>query len=219
VPAGWTVAGVADFNGDGKPDYYLFKPSTGALVVWLLNGNTLIGAATLPSPPPGWQLATLADLNADGKPDLVLSNPTTGSLAVWILNGTTLANSVHITQAGVSKSLPAGWKIAGAGDFDRDGKPDLLLSNATTLQTTVWYLTGTEYLGQAAGPTLPSGWTLTGVADFTADGKPDFLIFATATRKSGLWTLNGTTVVTASYLVDGVGTPLILPPGYSLVPP
>jgi hypothetical protein len=27
LPAGWTLAGVADFNGEGHTDYLLFNPS------------------------------------------------------------------------------------------------------------------------------------------------------------------------------------------------
>jgi uncharacterized delta-60 repeat protein len=219
LPAGWTVAGLADFNGDGKQDYYLFKPATGAVVAWLLNGTALTGSATLPTLPAGWQLSAVADLNADGKPDLVLSNPASRSLAVWYLNGPALASSAHITQAGAAKTLPAGWEIAGAADFNQDGKRDLVLYNPSTLATTVWYLNGTAITSQMAGPTIAAGWTLTGVNDFNGDGKPDFLIFAPATRKSGIWTLSGTALVNATYLVDGANAPILQPTGYDLVVP
>ena len=213
------MAGVADFNGDQKPDDYLFKPSTGAVVVWTLDGNAYTGMAILPTVPSGWQISAVADLNADGKPDLVLLNPTSRSLAVWFLNGTSLAGAAHFTDAGTNKTLPVGWKIAGVADVNRDGKPDLILYNPTTLQTTVWYLNGTLFTGQAAGPTIAAGWTLAGVADFTADGNPDFLIFNPSTRKAGIWMLIGTALVSTSYVVDAANMPAVEPAGYDIVAP
>src|SRR5262249_46367122 len=159
-PVGWRVAKVGDFDGDGKPDYYLFKPATGAVVVWKLNGAVIVSSANLPTLPAGWELATAADMDADGKPDLILGNPTTHSLAVSLLNGTTLKNSLHITQAGANKSLPAGWNLASAADMNGDGKIDLILYHPASGQTAFWYLNGTTFLSQVAGPTMASGWTL-----------------------------------------------------------
>jgi hypothetical protein len=45
LPAGWTLAGVADFNGDGNPDYALFNASTRQTALWHLSGVTFAGAS------------------------------------------------------------------------------------------------------------------------------------------------------------------------------
>ena len=37
--------GVADFNGDGQPDYLLYNVSTRQTGVWYLKNNVLIGGA------------------------------------------------------------------------------------------------------------------------------------------------------------------------------
>jgi uncharacterized delta-60 repeat protein len=219
IPAGWRVAKVRDFDGDAKPDYFLVKPATGALVVWKLNDTVLSGAVTLPSLPAGWQLAAVADMNSDDKPDLVLSNPATGSLAVWLLDGARLASATHFTQGGVNQTLPPGWQVAGAANFNGDAKPDLLLYNPATRQTTVWYLNGTVVTGVAAGPTIASGWSLAGVADFNGDDQPDFLIYHAATRRCGIWILKGLSVTNATYIVNGAGAPITQPAGWELVAP
>jgi hypothetical protein len=44
LPAGWEVAGVADFNTDGHPDYLLFNPTTRGTVIWYMNNNVQIGS-------------------------------------------------------------------------------------------------------------------------------------------------------------------------------
>jgi hypothetical protein len=50
------VAGVADFNNDGHPDYLLFNPTTGETAIWYLNNNVLIGQADGPTLSSGWSL-------------------------------------------------------------------------------------------------------------------------------------------------------------------
>jgi hypothetical protein len=54
--AGWNVAGIADFNNDGHPDYLLFNPTTGETAIWYLNNNVLIGQADGPTLSSGWSL-------------------------------------------------------------------------------------------------------------------------------------------------------------------
>jgi hypothetical protein len=45
-------------------------------------------------------------------------------------------------------------------DFNGDGKPDYLLYNPSTRQTTIWYLNNNVYVSGAYGPTIPAGWSL-----------------------------------------------------------
>jgi hypothetical protein len=63
---------VADFDGDGKPDYLLFNSSTHQTAIWYLSGPTLIIGAYGPTIASGYPLIGAADFNADGKPDYVL---------------------------------------------------------------------------------------------------------------------------------------------------
>jgi hypothetical protein len=55
-PVGWSMAGVADFNGDGHPDYLLFNPNTLQTVIWYLNNNVLIAGRLGPTLPAGWSV-------------------------------------------------------------------------------------------------------------------------------------------------------------------
>jgi len=75
-------------------------------------------------------------------------------------------------------------------DFNGDAKPDLLLFNAGTRQTAVWYMNNNVRIGNANGPTLPGGWSLASVADFNRDDHPDYLLFNTATRATWIWYMN-----------------------------
>jgi hypothetical protein len=55
------------------------------------------------------------------------------------------------------------WAIAGVGDFNKDGKPDILWWNKSTGQNYAWYMDGVKHTGGAftqsafarsAGPSL-----------------------------------------------------------------
>jgi len=56
LPAGWTLVGAADFNGDGKPDYVNFNPTTRQTVVWYMNNNVYLSLGRGPTLPAGWAL-------------------------------------------------------------------------------------------------------------------------------------------------------------------
>jgi hypothetical protein len=77
-------------------------------------------------------------------------------------------------------------------DFNGDARPDLLLFNAGTRQTAVWYMRNNVRIGHANGPTFPGGWSLASVADFNRDDHPDYLLFNTATRATWIWYMNNT---------------------------
>ncbi|MGH8102811.1 MAG: hypothetical protein ACREIW_16055 [Chthoniobacterales bacterium] len=47
--------------------------------------------------------------------------------------------------------------MAAVADFNRDGKPDYVLSNSSTNQTAIWYLNNNVFVSGAYGPTLPPG--------------------------------------------------------------
>src|SRR5207247_1367355 len=49
----WELVATADFNGDGKPDYLLYKGTTGQTAIWYLSNNVHIASAAVPTVPAG----------------------------------------------------------------------------------------------------------------------------------------------------------------------
>jgi hypothetical protein len=111
VDTNWEIAGVGDFNADGRPDILWRNKATGMLGVWMMNGTTMTQSLYLtPSTvDTNWEIAGVGDFNADGRPDILWRNKATGMLGVWMMNGTTMTQSLYLTPSTVDTN----WKIVG----------------------------------------------------------------------------------------------------------
>ena len=85
----WQVVGVADFNGDGKPDLLWQHRTAGALAVWYLDGVRRTWGADVGATDPTWQVVGVADVNGTGSRICSRQHQTAGYLAVWYLDGAT----------------------------------------------------------------------------------------------------------------------------------
>ena len=74
---------------------------------------------------------------------------------------------------------PPWWQLAGIGDFDHDGKPDLVWRRDNdTLEARVWLMDEANIKPGKSDIGLPlpaPDWRLAGVADFDGDGTPDLI--------------------------------------------
>ena len=60
------------------------------------------------------------------------------------MNGTTYSSYAEALQV-----ADTNWQIVGTGDFNSDGKIDILWRNKTTGQNVVWLMSGTTYSSYA----------------------------------------------------------------------
>ena len=72
-------------------------------------------------------------------------------------------------------TVATSWNIVGSGDFNADGKPDILWENSSTGQHVILFMDGTSPVGSAVLATLPTSWKIAGSGDFNGDGQPDIL--------------------------------------------
>ena len=105
LPAGYNLVGVADFDGDGNPDFALFNPTTNATLIWHLSGVAFSWSATGPTITAGYTLGGVGDFNGDGLPDFILVNTATHGLVFWYMS--------DATQIGTATgpTLPAGFSL------------------------------------------------------------------------------------------------------------
>ncbi len=138
----WSVVGTGDFDGDLRADLFWRNSASGALRLWLMNG--LVRASQVATTPPavadlGWVVVGVGDFSGDGRPDVLWRHQVSGKNVVWVMNGA-------VREAGTFTVPDAftdlNWKMAGVGDYDQDGWPDVLWRHALSGRNVVWHLRG-----------------------------------------------------------------------------
>jgi hypothetical protein len=141
-PTGLQIAGMGDFNGDGYMDILLRNGNTGSTAIWLMRG---VDPSTLMP----IKMANDADINGIGD--------ARGS--GYTVDG----NGLIISAGAYTGSTTTGkWSVVGIGDFDGDGKDDVLWRYLNTGHTYVWTMDGRTIIGggfTSVYPGLPAAWS------------------------------------------------------------
>jgi len=171
-----SAVGIADFNGDGKPDLAVANAGNSTISVFLGTGTgafqppiILCGVGTSPSATDcgaGTSPSALAigDLNRDGKPDLAVANTGNGTVSTFLGIGTGAFKAPTIlcgvgTSPGVAGCLPA--------------------ASSTALAREDLNRLATNSFSPSAAGTSPSA---VAIADVNGDGKPDLIVTNSATN-------------------------------------
>ena len=116
-----------------------------------------------------------ADVNGDGKPDLISANYNTSSVSVWTNNGSQGLRFVCWTISGNPSTGPNPHRVTVA-DLNGDGKPDVIVANASIHQLTLLTNNGSGTFGAYASVGVDSGGAGDVVmADVNGDGRPDLV--------------------------------------------
>lgn len=191
-----TQAGViasatrGDMTGDGKPDIVWRNRTTGQNAIWVMNGTAVTNTIDLPGlVNSNYYIQGTADMNNDGVTDIIWRNQSTGANAIWLLNASGLVASTVDLPA-----LPnTSYSIQATGDFNNDGKADIVWRNQSTGANAVWLMNGTLYSSTVDLPSLPnSSYRIGGAGDFNNDQKPDILWRNYSNGANAIWLMNGT---------------------------
>ncbi|MCP1831705.1 autotransporter passenger strand-loop-strand repeat protein [Bradyrhizobium sp. USDA 4532] len=197
---------LMDFNADSNSDL-LWRADDGTTHLWEMNGlhvqNALentVGQLVKPD----WQIAAVADFNGDSRADLIWRQQSTGSTQVWDMNGNQIIGTGLIKNA-AGQDVGSDWHIIGAGDFDGDGKDDIVWrSDSGNVQT--WTMNNNQITGANNLTTsMPDNWHLVGSGDFDGDGKSDLVWRDANSGATQLWEMNGNTIKTALSITNSAG--------------
>jgi len=102
-------------------------------------------------------------------------------------------DGTSVAGGGTFANLPANWTVAGTGDFDGDGKTDILWRDTATGAVSIWLMNGATIAGGGTFATMPASWSIAATGDFDDDGKTDIL-WRNANGDVAVWLMNGTTI-------------------------
>lgn len=130
------------------------------------------------------------------------------SILIILLASLLVLSASSITLAG------QGFRSSGVCDVNRDGIPDLLLTDSETGELLVRSAgDSSRMVEEQTGIIVASSQTVRGVADFNRDGNPDLLLLDLATGSPVIWYLRNWDVIsqatvgrpTGAYELAGVG--------------
>ena len=160
-----------DFDGDGKTDVSIFRPSVGQ---WWLHLSSDGGSAAVQFGSSTDKLIP-ADYTGDGKADLAFFRPSSGEWFVLRSED----NSFFSFRFGIAEDIPH------PTDYDGDGRADPAVFRPST---------GVWYISRSTGGTTIQQFGLNGdspvAADYDGDGKADLAIYR---HMAGEWWIQRST--------------------------
>ena len=169
-PAEWQVLGAYDMDSNGKADVVMFgnvtvngvksvyigfrkdaDTSTWQNISYLTNYNNIV-----------WNVKVGNITGNAGKNSIVWHAPELGALGIWA-DGTN-------QWVSIASGFDNSWDMLGTGDFDGDGKDEILFRNNANLYTV-------NINGKFASLGSAFGWKVCAIGDFSGDGKDDLVLY------------------------------------------
>jgi regulation of enolase protein 1 (concanavalin A-like superfamily) len=189
---------ATDYDGDGRSDIAIYRPTTGTWRVVESGGRTAKGLCT------SWGTATdlpvPGDYDGDGRTDLAYYRPSTG---MWSILESSTNYTTHLDLL-----LGGGADVPVPGDYDGDSVTDVAVYSPLTGQW--WMLTSSTDYGAATAIqwSAPQGVPVPG--DYDGDGRTDLAMYQPS---SGQWLilLSSTDYATNLTFALGTGTDVPVP--------
>jgi serine protease len=190
----WQIAGIGDFDGDSKDDVLWRNSVAGENYIYPMEGFNIKASEgyirTVADQ--NWQVAGIGDFDGDGNSDVLWRNNATGENYMYPMDGLAIKPS----EGYIRTVNDTAWQIKGFGDFDADGKADVLWRNATSGENYLYPMDGlvikpTEgYIRTVAD----LAWNMVAIGDYDGDSNSDVLWRHFSTGDGYLYPMQGTAI-------------------------
>jgi len=195
-----SAVGIADFNGDGKPDLVTTNNFNNTVSILLGNGNGTfqppVSINMNASPTSSCihpDALVIADFNGDSKSDVAVACTNSGNVSILLGNGDGTFQP-PVTYTTLTGSAGAKPESIAAADFDGKNGVDLVIADSSS---NVVFLLNTGSGTFSVPIANPSGNGAFGVAvrDLNADSKPDVAVANSTDGTVSILLNNGTIAV------------------------
>ena len=131
----------------------MLQNDNGAIVLLTTQNLGVTGSASFGNPGGSWHAVGIADFDGNGTPDLLLQNDN-GAIVDYLTTG---GNGTQVAGGFLLDNPGSGWHVRGTGDFNGDGKADLVLQNDSGL-IVVDYTNGGAVIGRDTISNPGSAW-------------------------------------------------------------
>jgi hypothetical protein len=177
-----------DFCQSGYPTVLFLQATQGYPVTWCMRRTRVIYSATYGVPLGDRRVVADDDFDGNFLPDFVERDTVSGDV---FINGGPIAGA---------PTLPLNWQLSATGDFNADGKPDIVWRNTTSQKVVIWTMNGNLKTGSIIpnpDQAVDANWEIAAALDFNADGNTDFLWYNGTSGKIVIWTMNAAVQRTA----------------------
>ena len=170
---------IGDIDGDGKSDLAIVNKDNATVSILRNTGSIgIVSFATKMDLTTGTNPSsvTIGDINGDGKPDLAITNFTSGTVSVF--RNTSISGAISFATK-IDFATGTNPSTVAIGDLDRDGKPDLAVTNYGSSSVSIFRNTSNSgTISFDLKVDFQTGlWPISPViGDIDGDGKPEVVL-------------------------------------------